>query len=63
MQKTIFKLIKLLSKKEREKGFIVIILTLLMGVIEALGAASIMPFLSLASNPEVVEESLSLIHI
>lgn len=57
MQKTIFKLIKLLSKKEREKGFIVIILTLLMGVIEALGAASIMPFLSLASNPEVVEES------
>ena len=51
------KLYNLLSPKEKRKAFLVILLTLIMGLIDAIGAASIMPFLSLLGNPKVIESS------
>jgi len=63
--KTIYNLISLLSSREKKEGFLLILLSLLMGIIDALGAASLMPFLSLISNPQIVEENqlLKLIQI
>ena len=55
--KTIYKLIFLLSSREKKEVFSLILLSLLMGIIDALGAASLMPFLSLVSKPEIVEEN------
>ena len=51
------KLYKLLSPQEKKKAFLVILLTLIMGLIDAISAASIMPFMSLLGNPKVIESS------
>ena len=55
--KTIYNLISLLSPSEKREGLLVVILSLLMGISDALGAASIMPFLSLIENPEIIEKN------
>ena len=44
------------SPKERSKGIIVIGLAILLGVLEAAGVASVMPFLAVAGNPEIINE-------
>ena len=51
------KLYQLLSPAEKRKALMVTILTLMMGLIDALGAASILPFMSIIGNPEVIEKS------
>ena len=48
------KLYKLLNPSEKRKAILVILLTLIMGLVDAVGAASIMPFLSLLGNPDIV---------
>lgn len=48
------KLYKLLSPSEKRKAILVILLTLIMGIVDAVGAASIMPFLSLIGNPDII---------
>ena len=49
------KLLALLTKDERRKLVLVFILILLMGFLELAGIGSIMPFLSVATNPESIE--------
>jgi len=51
------KLYNLLSPREKKRAILLIILTLIMGLIDALGAASIMPFMSLIGNPQIIESS------
>jgi len=51
------KLYNLLSPQEKRKAFMVVLLTLIMGLIDAISAASIMPFMSLLGNTEVIESS------
>lgn len=51
------KLYNLLSAKEKKRALLVILLTLIMGLIDAFGAASIMPFMSLIGNPEIIESN------
>ena len=63
MLETVYKLVDLLSKNEKREGIFVILLSLLMGFVDALGAASIMPFLSLVSSPKTVENNFILIFI
>ena len=52
---TVKKLFHLFSRQERLRGYLVFFMVLVMGFVETVGVASIMPFLSVLGNPEVVE--------
>ena len=45
----------LLSKKERLHAILLLVMTLIMAFIETLGVASILPFVAILSNPQVIE--------
>ena len=48
-------LLYLLSPKERRTGFWLILMYLVMALLDIVGVASIMPFIYVLSNPEVIE--------
>lgn len=49
------KILDLLDFHERRNGVLLICLMLVMGLLEAVGVASVMPFISVVTNPEVVK--------
>jgi ATP-binding cassette, subfamily B, bacterial PglK len=49
------KLFSLLDARERRRGVIVLALLVVVAFVEVLGVASIMPFIAVLANPEVVE--------
>ena len=49
------KLLYLLSKKERKQGIILVFMFLIMAVLDIIGVASILPFIYVLSNPEIIE--------
>ena len=51
------KLLAILTPKERRRGVLVIVLMMGVAVVEVAGIASVMPFLSVLGNPEIVEEN------
>ena len=48
------KILFILSKKERRHGVYLFILILFMALVDMLGIASIMPFIALLTNPEII---------
>ena len=52
---TLKKLFYLLSSHERTRIVLLLLLILIMALIDTLGIASIMPFIALLSNPELIE--------
>ncbi len=50
----------LLSRKEKRRGAMVLALVVVMAALETAGVASVMPFLSVLANPELVEENPAL---
>jgi len=60
MLELIKKLHDLLTPRERRNAVIIFFMLLGTGILEAAGVASIMPFLSVLSNPEVIHEQASL---
>ena len=48
------KILFILSKKERRRGVYLFVLILFMALVDMLGIASIMPFIALLTNPEIV---------
>lgn len=50
----------LLDRRERRNAVVLFCMILGTGVLEAVGVASVMPFLSVLSNPEVIQEKASL---
>ena len=50
-------ILKLLSKKEKKYGIFVVILVTIMALLDAAGVISIIPFLAILGNPEMVEEN------
>ena len=48
---------QLLSTSGRKQALVVLILALFVGVFDALGIASIMPFIAVLSNPEIINEN------
>jgi len=50
----------LLDRRERRNAVLLFLMILGTGVLEAVGVASVMPFLSVLSNPEVIQEKASL---
>ncbi len=57
---TIRKLLTLLSPRERRNFYIVMALALVTSLVEMVGVASILPFLAVLANPEVVETNRTL---
>jgi ABC-type bacteriocin/lantibiotic exporter with double-glycine peptidase domain len=47
----------LLDARERRNAVILFLMILITGVLEAVGVASVMPFLSVLSNPQVIQEN------
>lgn len=48
------KTLALLTRREKRQGMWVLAMVLVMAILETIGVASVMPFLSVMSNPEVV---------
>ena len=49
------KLSFLLSSEERFRAILLLLMTLVMALIEMLGVASILPFIAVISNPQIIE--------
>lgn len=54
------KLYSLLEEKERRRGLLVLVILVVVAFFEAMGVASIMPFMAVLSNPEVLETNAHL---
>lgn len=57
MQDTYRKLYDLLDGRERRNAIIVLAMMLILGMMEALGVASIMPFLAVLADPGIIERN------
>jgi len=57
MLETIRKVLELLSPSERRKGYLLLIMVLIMAMLDTAGVASIMPFMSVLANPDAINES------
>ena len=51
------KILKLLSPRDKRKAIYLICLTLLMAFLEIIGVASIMPFIAVLANPEMINSN------
>lgn len=54
------KIYSILSPDEKKRGAIVLLMILIMAFLDMLGVASIMPFMAVVSNPDVVEGNIIL---
>ena len=54
---TFKKVLALLSPQERRRGALVMVMVIIMAVLETIGIASVMPFLSVLGDPEAVENT------
>ena len=53
--KTLKKILYLLSSKERKQAYLLMVMILVMALFDMLGVASILPFISVLSNPELID--------
>ena len=53
--KTLKKFLYLLSDREKKHAYLLLVMILAMALLDMLGVASIMPFIAVLSNPEIVE--------
>jgi ABC-type multidrug transport system fused ATPase/permease subunit len=51
------KVFQLLSPKERRRALLLLVMMIIMAFIEVLGVASIMPFMAVLANPDVVDSN------
>lgn len=49
------KIIKLLTNQERKKAVYLLIMILIVAVLDAVGVASIMPFIAVLTNPDIIQ--------
>lgn len=57
MRKTFKKVINLLSSRERKRFLMLLGMVLIMGLFEMFGVASILPFLAVVTNPDLIEQN------
>ena len=58
LMNTLIKISNLLSRVERRRAFFLLIMILLMALLDALGVASIMPFIAVLTNPDLIETNI-----
>ena len=54
------KLLFLLSSKEKKKAVLLLTMIFIMALLDMIGVASILPFIALLSNPEIIQTNLFL---
>ena len=52
---TFKKIIFLLTSNERKKAFLLFLMILVMAILDMIGVASILPFMAVLMNPEIIE--------
>ena len=52
------KVFDLLSSSERNKVFYLLLMIIIMALLETLGVASILPFIAVLTNPELIQTNL-----
>ena len=57
------KLLFILSPSDRRNVFFLIIMILIMGTLDMIGVASILPFIAVLTNPTLIETNLILKHM
>jgi ATP-binding cassette, subfamily B, bacterial PglK len=57
------KFLYLLSSSERKKVFLLLLMILIMALFEMLGVASIMPFIAVLANPELIETNIIMVSL
>lgn len=55
--KTVIKLLELLSPDERAQAMFLLVVIVLMALLDTVGVASIMPFMAVLSNPELIQSN------
>lgn len=55
---TLIKIFELLSAKERIKVFYLLVMILFMALLDVIGIASIMPFIAVLTNPDLIQTNL-----
>ena len=58
--KTLKKLLRLLDHKERKNAIILVVMMLVMAVLDTIGVASILPFMAVLTNPDLIETNIIL---
>ena len=56
--KTFKKIFDLLSRRERKQVFYLLIMILFMALLDTLGVASIMPFIAVLTNPDIIQTNI-----
>ena len=57
---TLKKLLFLLTPHERKRAGLLLVMILIMAILDTIGVASILPFIAVLTNPELVETNLIL---
>ena len=57
------KILFLLSPQERKKALLLLLMILMMALIDVIGVASILPFMSVLVNPSLIETNFILINL
>ncbi len=57
---TLKKILILLTSKERNRAILLLVMILIMAILDTIGVASIMPFIAVLTNPEIVEKNFFL---
>ena len=57
------KLFLFLDKKEKKKVYLLFFMVFIMALLDALGIASIMPFIAVLTNPEIINKSALFIKV
>ena len=58
--KTINKILALLAPPERKRARVLMIMILIMAILDMLGVASILPFIAVLGNPDLVQDNVVL---
>ena len=56
--KTLKKIIYLLSSEERKNACFLLVLILFMALLDMIGVASILPFMAVLTNPDIIETNV-----
>ena len=55
---TVKKILSLLTPKELKQGILLLLMILIMAILDMLGVASILPFMAVLSNPDIIETNV-----
>ena len=59
----LYKILYLLSKSERKQAAILLFMILIMAILDTIGVASILPFMAILTNPDLIDTNIFLIAI